>query len=153
MSEILTIANERGVEITFATLGVADVTDYGRTMYRVAVSKVGDSSFVPGYVSATDYSSLGKFVIAKLKVVGSLSMDTDSDYKEVDGAVYYAILPENLVGIKDCVRNCGMYNGFSFMYFNYSSSYAFFASAPDGQFTEQEEKEVIAILSSFSELI
>lgn len=33
--------------------------------------------------------------------------------------------------------------------FNYPEPYVFFAEAPNGQFTEEEEKEVIGILSSF----
>ena len=151
LNEVLSITNKRGVEITYVSLGAKEVTDAGRYMYKVDISKIGKSSFVPGYVSATDYSSLGKFVVAEIKKTGSLSMDTDEDYKNVDGEVSYAVLPKSLVGKKEDVRDCGDYKGFSFIYFSYPSAHAFFATSPDGKFTEQEEREVIAILSSFRE--
>ena len=74
-------------------------------MTRVEASKVAESSFVPSYVQATDYSNLGKFVVAQLKVTGELDMKVDSDFKEVDGSIAYAVIPESLLGIDEDVRN------------------------------------------------
>ena len=36
-------------------------------MLRVEVSKAKDSSFMPGYVQATDRTDLGTFMVAKLE--------------------------------------------------------------------------------------
>lgn len=114
-------------------------------MTRVEVSKVLDSKFTPGYVQARDYSNLGTFMVAKLKVTGQLDMLLDSDFKEIDGAVSYAVLPESWVGTKDDVQ--GAFEGeFAFWYSDYIS---FIANAPEGQFTPEEEQEVIKILESF----
>lgn len=151
MEEVVKIANKRGVEITYVSIAVAELSIYSRFMDRVEISKVGKASFVPGYVSATDYSSLGKFAVAKLKVTGEFVRDMDLDYKDVDGAVSYAVLPETMIGEEVNARPCEIYEGYTCIYFHYPSPIAFFATSPDGKFTPQEEKEVIAILSSFKE--
>ena len=44
-----------------------DLTGATRSINDVDVTKVGDASFIPGYIQATDYSDLGKFMVAKLK--------------------------------------------------------------------------------------
>lgn len=114
-------------------------------MRRVDISKASDSQFIPGYVQATDHSELGKFMVAKLKVTGQLNMQTDSDFQNVDGAVAYAVIPESWVGTRDDVR--GVYAGeFAFYYSGYIS---FIAESPSEQFTSDEEREIIEILSSF----
>ena len=120
----------------------------GRTMLKVEVSKAADSSFVPTTPGGTgsDYSGIGDFMVAKLKMVGELYMDEDSDFTAVDGSVYYAVLPESYVGEHQVVGLSGLYNEISF---KYPGLYAFVAEAPDGEFTKDEEKEVIAILASF----
>lgn len=148
--EEVILTNTRGVQIKYTYLGgVAegnlDTGGSSVSMSRVEVSSVAESNFMPGYVQATDYSNLGKFMVAKLKVTGQLDMKLDSDFTDVDGTVSYAVLPESLIGINDSVRG-PFESEFSFWYSGYIS---FIASAPDGEFTEQEEKEVIEILSSF----
>lgn len=151
LMEVITLTNSRGVEITYVNLD-APATDYGRTMYTIDVTKETNSAFVPGYIQAEDLSYLGNFVVSKLKVTGELFMDTDSDYTQIDGAVSYAVLPESYLGVHTEIRNCGYYKGFSFNYFEYPTGCAFFAESPDGSFTKEEEKEVIAILASFREV-
>ena len=66
------------------------------------------------------------------------------EYTEVDGNVAYAVLPVSEEGIREGVRRAisGEYT------FWYSSTISFTASNSE-EFTPQEEKEVIAILSSF----
>lgn len=114
-------------------------------MLRVEVSKAKDSSFMPGYVQATDHTDLGTFMVAKLKVTGHLDMKSDTDFESVDGAISYAILPESSIGTTDNTRG-PFESEFSFWYSGYVS---LIASSSNGQFTETEAQQVIKILSSF----
>lgn len=145
--EHIVISNERGVTVSYydckSRLGGAS-----RTMVKANITKADDSEFVPSYPAGTntDHSGLGKFVVAKIKIIGELSMDTDSDYKEVDGKVFYAVVPETYIGEREFVAQAGNIDEFSF---EYPSPYAFIAETPDGKFTEEEEKEVVEILKSF----
>ena len=113
-------------------------------MNKEEISKVASAQFVPGFVQATDHSSLGEFMVARIKTIGKLNMKTDREYTEVDGNVAYAVLPVSEEGIREGVRRAisGEYT------FWYSSTISFTASNSE-EFTPQEEKEVIAILSSF----
>lgn len=143
------ISNDRGTTITYMHFAsIYGLGGGGRNMQKVEVSKVADSSFIPTIPEGTDsdYSELGKFIVAKLKIVGELYMDEDSDFTAVDGAVYYAVLPESYVGTHLVVGLYGLYEECSF---EYPGLYAFIAEAPDGEFAEDEEQEVIAILASF----
>lgn len=148
-NERVVLSNERGATVTFSHIGGVAEGQLGGgsavTMRRVDISKASDSQFIPGYVQATDHSELGKFMVAKLKVTGQLNMQTDSDFQNVDGAVAYAVIPESWVGTRDDVR--GVYAGeFAFYYSGYIS---FIAESPSEQFTSDEEREIIEILSSF----
>lgn len=147
--ETVTISNERGAKVTYSHLSVPvgkDATGGSAVfMTRVEASKVEDSNFIPSYVQGTDYSNLGKFVVAKLSVTGEMDMKIDSDFKDVNGSVAYAVIPESLVGVDDSVRNpyCVEYG------FNYGAGISFIAEAPEDGFTKEEEKCVIEILKSF----
>lgn len=147
--EIVTLSNERGVTVTYSHLGIPVGTDAtgGSTvsMSRVNASKVADSSFVPTYVQGTDYSNLGKFVVAELKVTGTMDMRHDSEFTDIDGSVSYAVIPESRIGLHDDVRNpyCVEFG------FKYGSGISFIASAPEDGFTWAEKKVVIDILKSF----
>lgn len=147
--ETVILSNSTGATITFSHIGGIAEGQLGSgssiAMKRVEISKVRDSQFIPGYVQATDYSDLGGFMVAKLKVTGQLDMQTDTDFQNVDGAVSYAIVPESWTGIRDDVHSA--FTGeFAFWYSDYIS---FIAESPNGQFTSDEEKEIIEILSSF----
>ena len=147
------ITNSAGATITYMNFASMNgLGDEGRLMYKVEVSKVADSSFTPTVPAGTnsDYSNLGKFIVAKLKIVGELYMNKDSDFTSIDGSVLYAVVPESYVGIHEVVGHSGMYSKFSF---KYPSPYAFFAEPIDSnyKFTEDEEKEIIEILSSFKD--
>lgn len=146
--ERVIIANDRGTTITYMQTKPYGFSAKGRTMLKVEVSKVADSSFVPAIPDGTDSdcSNLGDFMVAKLNIVGELFMDEDSDFKAIDGGLLYAVLPESYVGTHLVVGLFGLYEEFSF---EYPGLYAFIAEAPDGEFTKDEEKEVIAILASF----
>lgn len=147
--ETVTLENENGITIKFSHIGgVAEGQLRGGSatdMTRVDISKIADSSFEPGYVQATDYSYLGKFMVAKIKVTGQLDALVDSDFKDVDGAISYAVLPETMLGTKDDVN--GAFEGeFAFWYSDYISV---IASSPSGKFSEAEAYEIQMILSSF----
>ena len=143
------LENSRGVTITYTDYAtIYGLGSEGRFMNEIKITKVADSSFVPGYPEGTDsdLSNLGEFMVAKIKVIGSLYMDQDEDFKETDGPVYYAVLPKSYEGTDAAVGMAGLYTKCTF---EYPGLYSFFAESPDGKFTEEEEKEIIAIMSSF----
>ena len=70
----------------------------------------------------------------------------DSDFTEIDGGSFYAVVPESYLGEREYVKQVGDIDEFSF---DYPRPHAFIAESPDGKFTEKEEKEVIEILKSF----
>lgn len=149
--EIVTISNDRGVQITYMDFKTSSIGGYGRTMNKYIVSKVENAKFAPTIPDGTDtdFSHLGNFVVAKIKLIGTMDMNLDSDYTEIDGSTYYAVLPESSFGIHDSV--CGLSGFYEEFSFQYPNSYAFIAEAPDGTFTAEEEQEVIEILASFRE--
>lgn len=102
MDETVVLTNERGVTVTFSYIGgiPEDQTGAaaGSTVYRAELSKVGESAFVPGYVQATDYSSLGTFIVAKVEYTGSKEGTESADFTAVDGETLYAVLPESRLG-------------------------------------------------------
>lgn len=147
-AEKVVLSNDRGVTVTYMSFSRSNSMGYGRIMHQVHAEKVANSSFIPAMPAGTfeDYSYLGNFMVAKLKVVGELQMDTDSDYTRVDGSVYYAVVPESYEGLHDVVGMDGIYGQFRF---KYPGACAFIAEAPGGRFTRTEEDEVVDILSSF----
>lgn len=144
--EWVTLSNERGVTVDFINIHQKDIGGGSAVLYtEIEVSKVVDSAIIPGYVQATDYSNLGKFMVAELKATDTMDTINDTNFVPVeDGAVSYAVLPESTSG--EQIVNSAYYMDLAFWY---SGNTMFVAFAPDGQFTPQEEKEVIAILSSF----
>ena len=134
------------MSIDFINLHQKDIGGGSAVHYsELEVSKIADSDFVPGYVQAEDYSGLGKFMVAELKKIGEMDAISDSDFVPVEnGTVSYAVLPESSAGVQ--IVNSAYYMDLAFFY---SANVMFVAFAPDGQFTQQEETEVIAILSSF----
>lgn len=156
--ELGVIENERGVSVTFCECnsGFAS-TNYGGG-YRLDVAKVSEikkSSFVPDWISGTDYSSIGDFVIAKVEVYGYYNMKSENEsfvkHSKDDIYTYYAIVPKTKTIEFDGLiqfKGLGYWDALSW---NYPSPVATIAESPDGTFTTQEEREVIAILSSFKE--
>lgn len=143
------ISNDRGVTISYTDyLNIDTLGGGGRTMIKMEVSRAADSVFIPGIPVGTnsDHSNLGNFMVARVAIVGELFMDTDSDYTAVDGQALYAVVPESYAGTHEAVGLTGIYQCCSF---KYPQAYTMIAEAPDRQFTAEEEKEVIAILSSF----
>lgn len=149
MHELVEISNDRGATVTYMDIA-GELGRGGRFMYQIEASKVADASFVPTVPVGTvsDYCYSGNFIVAKLKPVGELYMNIDSEYTPIDeGYASYAVVPESYVGLhNDIVGSSGLYDEFSF---EYPRSYVFIAEPPEGGFTTQEEQEVIAILKSF----
>jgi len=148
-SEEVVLTNDRGATVTYWNFGgMHDLTGPTRDINRVNVIRVADASFVPSKVQATDYSDLGTFMVAKLTITGKYDMFNGGEYVEIpDGRVRYALLPASEEGEREESLMVGLPT-FSFWYAGHIS---LIADAPDGKFTEQEEKEVIAILSSFTD--
>ncbi len=147
-TEHVTLENDRGVKIIHALYLYPKDYSFGgssATMTRVQVTKAADSQCVPGYVQGTDHRGLGDFMVAKLKTTGQLNMQTDAEFTDVDGSTAYAVVPASYEGTREDVRGLNEVE-FSFWY---SGHVAFVCQAPDGVLTEQETREVLAILSSF----
>ncbi len=145
-SERVVLENATGITVTFWHFGeMRDLTGATRSINDVDVTKVGDASFIPGYIQATDYSDLGKFMVAKLKTTCETDMLSGESMDMEDGPVRYALLPESEIGIQYESIIVGLPT-FSFWYGGHIS---LIADSPSGKFSEQEEKEVIAIISSF----
>ena len=103
--ETVVLTNERGSTITYTYIGGVAEGQLGSgsatDMTRIELSAVADSQFIPGYVDARNYEDLGKFVVAETKITGTMDMLTDSDFVDTDGAVSFAVLPENRTGTEE----------------------------------------------------
>lgn len=148
-SEKVVLTNSTGINVTYWNFGeTRDLTGATRDIRGVDVTRVADASFTPDYVQATDYSDLGKFMVARLKTTSECDMLSDDESVDIEnGPVRYALLPESEVGEQYESIIVGLPT-FSFWYAGHIS---FIADSPNGEFTEQEEKEVIAIIASFRE--
>lgn len=132
--ELVTLTNGNGATVTFLHMPRYSTSSGGSAYPSGAViSKVASSQFIPGYVQATDHSSLGEFMVAEITSAGS------------DGAVSYAVLPVNQEGTRGSVNGAVSEE----FYFDYSSQVSFTATQSEKGFTEQEKQEAIAILNSF----
>ncbi len=159
--EQVVLSNDRGVTVTFmyyngnpGNLGAG-----GRYMARYEAVKVAEAAFEP-YTPETEEErennwnsdwDLGNMVVARMKQTGIMEI-YETDYAEVDGVTFYALLPqarlEESQGVIESYGETGAMEDFSFNYYGY---YGLMAQAPDGKFTEAEEREVVGILASFRE--
>lgn len=149
ISEEVVLSNDTGVTITYWNFnGMRELTGPTRDMNEVDIERVADASFLPGYVQATDYSDLGKFVVARIEVTGQYDMLGNGDFTAVDhGSIRYALLPESQVGEQqECIIP-----GLPTFSFWYAGHISMIARTSNENFTEQEINEVIAILSSFKD--
>ncbi|MDD3340051.1 MAG: hypothetical protein PHS82_14480 [Lachnospiraceae bacterium] len=146
-TERVVLTNERGANIEYSQgkdPGSGQGYTYTAFAYRADVSKVADSNFVPGWIQGTDYSQLGKFMVAKVDVNGELDRQLDDEYTDIDGGSFYVVAPESKIGTIEYIPET--VNPYSEFDFGYGS---FVAYAPDQQFTEQEVQEITQILASF----
>lgn len=122
---------------------------HGTLLERYEISKVADSKVIPHPNNKTDYSPGEKFIVAKIKNVASCQPEIDEDFVAVDGATYYAVVPESYVGTMISKYKPVFYYDISFTGRNENVCCTVVATAEDGTFTAEEEKEIIEILSSF----
>lgn len=120
---------------------------HGHAASKAEITKAAYSDFEPGYPEGTDedYSYLGKFMVAKVHGIATMMGTIEDDWSPCD-YTSYAVLPENFEKEIVYVGRSGQLETFSFQYPTY---HVFMAHAPEGQFTEEQEAEVIAILKSF----
>lgn len=147
IQEKVVLSNDRGVTVTYWSLPRALGGRSGVSMLKADITKADDSEFVPGYADGTDsdFSSLGKFIVAKVQIVGELDMETESEFHPAD-STFYALVPESYIGDREFAGQAGFVDEFSF---EYPTPYAFIAESPDGSFTKSEERSVVKILKSF----
>lgn len=143
--ELVTLENGEGASVTFMHYS-GKLEGGGSRLYmsKEKISKAAPSQFVPGFVQATDHSSLGEFMVAKIKTTGIMDTTKDSEFTDVDGNVSYAVLPVSEEGTREGAAKA-LSEEYSFWY---SSTISFTASDTE-DFTLQEQQEVIAILNSF----
>lgn len=146
-SEIVILENESGITVTYWYYGgMRELKGPIRDINSVDVARISDANFIPGYIQATDYSDLGRFMVAKLKINEECDLLGDGQsVKTENGRVRYALLPESEAG--EQMESCRV--GLPTFSFWYGGHISLIANASKGEFTEQEEKEVIAILASF----
>lgn len=148
-SEKVVLTNSTGFKVTYWNFGATrNLTGATRNIRGVDVTRVADASFIPDDVQATDYSDLGKFMVAKLKTTSECDMLSDGESVDIEnGPVRYALLPKSEVG----EQYESIIVGLPTFFFWYAGHISFIADSPNGEFTEQEENEVIAIIASFRE--
>lgn len=150
VGEEVILTNERGVTITYLDSETSP-TYANHVLVHANVTKVADVNLDLTYMMDGSVSELGKFMVAKITVDGVLQRETDSDFRETEERVYYAVIEEKYADTEFTMTSCEYYlNAYTDFFFDYHGFYTFFATAPDGQFTKEEEQEVIQILSSFT---
>lgn len=142
------LQNERGIEISYYSSEYGFGSQYyggANVIHWVHITKVADASFVPDDYNGKSYSSLGKYVVAKLKVYAYEDGMTGESETEYDGPAYYAVVPESYLG-DDGFCGTGYW---ALCASEYVKPMVILAESPDGCFSAEEEEEVIQILSSF----
>lgn len=144
IEEKIEITNEN-IKITYMSLP-NKLGGNGRNWIKAEAIEVAKSSFLPEYVQATDYSSLGEFVVAKIHETGHMQLDVDSKFNKIDN-YYYAVIPKSYLGE---MEYSGRLDSISFNYGGNGHQHLFIAESNNNQFTAEEEMEIIKILSSFN---
>lgn len=147
ISEEVVLTKDTGVTVTFWNFkGMRDLTGPTRDINCVDITWVANADFVPSSIQGTDYSDLGAFIVAKIKTTGKYDVLNGGEYSAVEnGSVRYALMPESEI---DQDEEC-IIPGLPTFSFWYAGHISLIARTPNGEFTEQEEQEVVAILSSF----
>lgn len=145
--EVVELTNERNVKVTFIKFdsSLFEAGGHGHFYVEYTATKVTD----PVPILPADPSN---YVVVKLTEVGATVADMDPNLELSDNEyVSYALMRENIIDrYEGSLSSMGALAGYYDMIsFDYPTPYAFFAESPDKQFTKEEEKEVIEILSSF----
>ncbi|MCM1127054.1 MAG: hypothetical protein NC429_11350 [Lachnospiraceae bacterium] len=152
--EVVELTNERGVTVTFIKIDgelfelARGASGHFYTEYKA--EKITDAVPILSEDSAN-------FVVAKMTLLGEMFPEVDLDIQPASSEhVSYAVMQESVVDeyidmYDGIFGGMGMYAYYEGISFEYPEPYVFFAEAPEGQFTEEEEEEVIGILTSFRE--
>ncbi|MCM1288795.1 MAG: hypothetical protein NC240_10845 [Clostridium sp.] len=143
--EFVTLTNARGVEIVFSHWNAPEGETFqygGFGITNVEINDIADSNFIPSFVYGKDYSDLGDFMVAEIKQI-SFDDGITGETKPCEGS-FFAVLPKTKIG--KTYYKTAIEAVFSFWYGSYIS---FVCSSPDFKYTEEEKKEIIAIMSSF----
>lgn len=142
------LQNARGVEISYYSSDYGFGSQYyggNKVMDYVHITKVCDADFTPVDFNGQSYSSLGKYVVAKLKVYACEDGMSEDGEVQYDGSTYYAVIPESYLG-DDGFCGTGYW---AICASEYVKPMVVLAESPHGTFTADEESEVIQILKSF----
>lgn len=164
--ESVELTNGNGARITYTQYNTPPGTigsgSAFRSIVEYEVEKVGKSRF-----SLSNESDSAELIVARIKELGGSYTSNDGESVSFDGGgVYYALLLNDKEGLQTTDLP-GFYDMCSF-YYPEADSFQIEAEATDGNsswtaytfiaegdltnLTEEEEKEVIAILSSFREV-
>lgn len=116
----------------------------GRNWIEGDAIEVAESSFVPGYVQATDYSFLGEFVVAKIHETNYTQLDTN--YQADLDNYRYAVIPKTELGT---IGYAGVKDGLSFNYGGRTHQYLFMIDYDNEKCSQEDIAEIIQILQSF----
>ncbi len=144
--ETISARGSSGVEVTYSDLSPS-VGGVRNSSIRALVERAADSSFEPGVLQGEDWSSLGKFMVAKVTLQawchkGSMDCDTG------ELGQYYAVLPVSMEGERE------FNSAFPdvFLGFKYPRLISFYCEVPEGGLSTADENAVVSILSSFKEV-
>ena len=144
--EWVILENDRGAQIHYYQSDVGFGSPYyggAYTMCYAKVTKVEKAAYQPG--SGQDTGDT--YIVVKVEEYAREDGLTEEGIYEVDGMVWYAVVPESYAGEI-------MYQGegyWSELAWERGTSIAVLATSPDGTFTPQEELEIIYMLSTFTE--
>ena len=143
IQEWIEIESNTGITITYMST-TSKLGGNGRNWTTGEAIEVAMSSFAPGYVQATDYSSLGEFVVAKIHETHYVRCDTGNE-NEIDNYCY-AVIPKTELGE---IGYAGRYDGLSFNYGGRTHQYLFMAEYDKTTCSKEDENEIIKVLKSF----
>lgn len=165
--ETFTLKNVRGVEIVYlnqvnkefygdfdsATLG-----GWSGYWYKASSEKVGESQLSLDNVywrgtQSNDYGELledSTFIVSYVSVYSSKFDDgyTAKPEEAVSSPNYFAVVPALYIGEMEFDAQ-QVANEFCWNYPDVYTATALYATSPDGEFTDDEEEEIIQILTSF----
>lgn len=150
IQEQVVISNKRGVTVTYWDHPQSLGGQSGVVMEKANISKAADSDFVTKVrdpESEEDLANTQNFMVARVHVIGTVDMKSDSGEVTPADGTFFALLPTSKLGETYYTGQAGEVDEFSFSYYG---QYAFIAEAPDGTFSDREEKDVIQILKSFN---
>ena len=145
--EEVILSNETGATVTFWYYGLSrDLAGPTNTLRDITITQVADSQFIPDWVSGTNYSELGEFMVAEVEVTGEYFVPEGGTYSDANnGWIRYALLQKSEEGISLETVIVDLPT----LSFWYAGHISLIANPFQKEFTEQEKQEVIAILSSF----